>query len=180
MYDQYVPGDVIPSAGMNAAINQGIIPFADAAARDAAIPAPTLGMTCFLTGSGTMQRHNGFVWVGDEAWTAITLATGWGQLAPGVARVRMDHTGQVRVSGAVDATNATASLIATLPANYRPQYTLFSANYARSVATAYIPGAVIIGTNGNIDFLKISTVAVADLAEQGIDASFLGNFLAVR
>jgi len=70
-YFQVSPGQTIASDHMNAAVNQGVIPFADAAARDAAIPAPTDGMVSTLLNTDTIDRHNGTAWepVGNRAAT---------------------------------------------------------------------------------------------------------------
>ena len=37
-------------------------------ARDAAITAPYKGMLTYLQDTGTVQQHNGYVWVGDTGW----------------------------------------------------------------------------------------------------------------
>lgn len=57
-------GQVVQAAHMNLAISQGVVPFADAAARDAAIPAPVEGQTVWLT-----SLHQ------QQTWRAA--ATGW-------------------------------------------------------------------------------------------------------
>lgn len=61
-YFQALPGEVIPAAQMNAAINQGVIPFASAAARSAAITAPHKGMHTYLQDTGRIEVWNGSAW----------------------------------------------------------------------------------------------------------------------
>jgi hypothetical protein len=86
-YFQVGSGDVVGSNHMNTAINQGIPPFATAAARDAAIPSPAVGQHCCVNDlavsiSGLTQRYNGTVWeviAGDTGWCTVTelLINGW-------------------------------------------------------------------------------------------------------
>jgi hypothetical protein len=62
-YFQVVPGQVIGSDHMNTAINQGVVPFANAAARAAAIPAPAEGMITYLLDVKQNQQYIGGAWV---------------------------------------------------------------------------------------------------------------------
>ena len=87
---------------------------------------PRLGQTIFE--SDTLKRYvwNGSAWVnltGDTAWTAISFATGYVDLANasyGACRYRKDGLGFVHFSGLAKCTNGTSTLITTLPAGYRP------------------------------------------------------------
>jgi hypothetical protein len=65
-YLQVASGDMPASVHMNTAINQGIPPFDDAAARDAAyvgIGGPQPGMSCWLNDLMQLQVWNGSYWV---------------------------------------------------------------------------------------------------------------------
>jgi hypothetical protein len=72
-YFQVGSGDVVGSAHMNTAINQGVSPFANAAARDAAIPSPTAGQCCYL-----LDLKQGQTW--DSGWFPA-----WGKMPSGRA-----------------------------------------------------------------------------------------------
>jgi hypothetical protein len=64
-YFQVGSGDVVGSAHMNTAINQGTPPFASAAARDsayAAIGGPQPGMSCYRSDINRVDMWNGTFW----------------------------------------------------------------------------------------------------------------------
>ena len=62
-------GDVLTASDVNTYLmQQTVMAFADATARDAAVTSPTDGMICFLTGSSALQYHDG------SSWTSIDLA----------------------------------------------------------------------------------------------------------
>lgn len=63
-YTTVVPGTVISTVYGNANIrDQVITPFANAAARDAAITSPVRGMVAYLTDTDLLWRYNGTKWM---------------------------------------------------------------------------------------------------------------------
>lgn len=60
---QVQPGESILSDHMNTAVLQGIVPFASASARAAAIPTPTEGMLSYLLDLKRYERYTGTVWM---------------------------------------------------------------------------------------------------------------------
>lgn len=60
---QVAPGQSILSDHMNTAIAQGVVPFASAAARAAAVPAPAEGMMTTLADNDQLERWSGSAWV---------------------------------------------------------------------------------------------------------------------
>ena len=60
---QVAPGESVLADHMNTAVLQGVIPFASAAARSAAIPSPAVGTYTVLKDSGRLERWNGSTWV---------------------------------------------------------------------------------------------------------------------
>lgn len=99
--------------------------------------------------------------LGDAAWTDLTLTTGWtvsGTLyptsvrgytptyaAPGYRKVG----GIVYLRGAVNCDSATATPIATLPADYRPAAPLL-VNVVRSSSASQGTLYLLIGTDGTL------------------------------
>lgn len=80
-YFSVVPGGVIGSAHMNAAISQGIPPFGSAAERDAAIVAPFEGQRCFRTDLNRGEIYSGTAWrieMGLGQGTSPTSRLGFG------------------------------------------------------------------------------------------------------
>jgi microcystin-dependent protein len=57
-----VTGETIEAVWGNQIRDRTITPFPNAAARDAAIPAPKIGMTVWLTDSKTMSSYDGTAW----------------------------------------------------------------------------------------------------------------------
>src|SRR5262245_44789459 len=78
-YAGWIP-DVVPDAAIesqwgNTVRNRTLTPFANAAARDTAIPTPVAGMICYLTGSNVVQVYNGSKWVTISPQSATVAAT---------------------------------------------------------------------------------------------------------
>ena len=68
-FKTFATGDVLTASDVNTYLmQQTVMCFADATARDAAISSPTDGMLCFLTGSSALQYNDG------SGWTSIDLA----------------------------------------------------------------------------------------------------------
>ena len=59
-FKTFATGDVLTASDVNTYLmQQTVMCFADATARDAAISSPTDGMMCFLTGSSALQYNDG-------------------------------------------------------------------------------------------------------------------------
>jgi len=72
-YRTFVSGEVLTAANVNGYLmEQAIMVFADATARDSAIAAPSEGMFVFLTGTDALQYYDG------AAWTPFTSGGGAG------------------------------------------------------------------------------------------------------
>lgn len=92
-------GNSLRASQVNALVKQGIVPFADATARDAAITAPEDGQHAYLTGSDTLTQYQSSAWVvinePKQTWTptvsqpgsiAKTVNWGWYQRQGGLYR----------------------------------------------------------------------------------------------
>ena len=91
-------GDVLTASDVNTYLmQQTVMAFADATARDAAVTSPTDGMICFLTGSSALQYHDG------SSWTSIDLAGDITGVTAGTNISGGGTTGTVTVNLAIDA-----------------------------------------------------------------------------
>lgn len=64
-------GDVLSAADTNGYLMQGVLVFASAAARDAAITSPQEGQCCYLKDTDAVQTYSGSAWVGFDDSNAI-------------------------------------------------------------------------------------------------------------
>lgn len=65
----------LTSTDLNALVDQSVMVFASATARDAAIGSPTEGMTCWLQDVNNLQYYDGSAWqniVANSGWTSYT------------------------------------------------------------------------------------------------------------
>lgn len=69
-------GQKLVSTDLNALVDQSVMVFASATARDAAISSPTEGMTCWL------QDVNNMVYYDGSAWQTIVANSGWVSYTP--------------------------------------------------------------------------------------------------
>jgi hypothetical protein len=72
-FKTFAAGEVLTAANVNGYLmQQTIMVFADATARDAAITSPSEGMFVYLTGTDALQFYD------SSAWTAFTSGGGGG------------------------------------------------------------------------------------------------------
>lgn len=75
----FVAGQVLTASDMNSTVDQTVMVFADAAARDVAIPIPTEGMVVYLKSDNSILKYDSAAWVdiipAEPAPTIITDAT---------------------------------------------------------------------------------------------------------
>jgi len=64
-------GEVLLSSDVNGYLMQGVLVFASAAARDAAITSPQEGQCCYLKDTDAVQTYSGSAWVGFDDSNAI-------------------------------------------------------------------------------------------------------------
>jgi hypothetical protein len=78
----------ILSAWGNTIRDRTLVPFADTASRNAAIPAPTYGMATYVVGTG-LQVHDGTTWVqiGGSYHYTIAIPGPWGPTSGGTAAI---------------------------------------------------------------------------------------------
>jgi hypothetical protein len=66
----FVAGQILTASDMNSTVDQTIMVFASATARNTAIPTPTAGMSVYLEDISQLQYYNG------TAWTQVGTGAG--------------------------------------------------------------------------------------------------------
>lgn len=135
--------------------DQTVMAFPNAAARTAAIPAPTEGMHCTLDDTDLTYRYNSSGWVPvqgrtDAGWTNLGLVSGWGVGADGARYRVMSGVCYVQVH-AVRSSWPTGTLLLTLPAGLAPAHTHWPAAIAPAGGETKVlaNGQVIAQTAGS-------------------------------
>jgi hypothetical protein len=125
--------------------------FLTATARDTAITAPVDGDMAYVTGTGLMIYHGGWLLASDDdtAQTSLTMVGTWSSAAAPTNVLATRRGGSVQLQGLANssatATAATNQIIATLPAGYRP-----AASRVFPVHANAGPIGVNVATTGNI------------------------------
>ena len=71
-FKTFATGDVLTAADVNGYLMQGVLVFASAAARDAAITAPQAGQTAYLKDTNIITSYSGSAWVTKSASSPLT------------------------------------------------------------------------------------------------------------
>jgi hypothetical protein len=66
-FKTFTTGEVLSAANVNGYLMQGVLVFADAAARNAAITSPQEGQCCYLKDTDVIQAYDGAAWVTKSA-----------------------------------------------------------------------------------------------------------------
>jgi hypothetical protein len=70
-FKTFATGEVLTAADTNGYLMQGVLVFASAAARDAAITSPQEGQCCYLKDTDAVLTYSGAAWVGFDDSNAI-------------------------------------------------------------------------------------------------------------
>jgi hypothetical protein len=76
-FKTFATGDVLSAADTNGYLMQGVLVFASATARDAAITSPQEGQTCYLKDTDAVMTYSGSAWVAVSS----TVPTSYGYTA---------------------------------------------------------------------------------------------------
>ena len=74
-FKTFTTGEVLTAANVNGYLMQGILVFANAAARDAAITSPQEGQACYLKDTDAVLTYSGSAWVAVGGTSGLTLVT---------------------------------------------------------------------------------------------------------
>lgn len=144
----------------------GVPPFADATARDTAIPSPTTGQCC--TVAGVLYVYSGAAWTlvtggGGGGLTqtsaACTYASGYAAYSSSYAPLAVVRTGDlVTLEGGLVSVPAssyaggTYYTVATIPTGYRPAGTHRVSTLALYTSTGIVTCQCRINTSGALEF----------------------------
>jgi hypothetical protein len=121
-FKTFTTGEVLTAADTNGYLMQGVLVFASAAARDAAITSPQEGQCCYLKDTDAVLTYSGAAWVGFDDSNAIqnSIVDAKGDIISATAdntpaRLALGTNGQVLT---VDTTTATGLKYATPTASW--------------------------------------------------------------
>ena len=110
-FKTFTTGEVLTAADTNGYLMQGVLVFASAAARDAAITSPQEGQCCYLKDTDAILTYSGTAWVGFDDSNAIqnTIVDAKGDLIGATAsdtpaRLAVGTNGQVLTADSTEAT----------------------------------------------------------------------------
>ena len=168
-FKTFATGDVLTASDVNTYLmQQTVMAFADATARDAAVTSPTDGMICFLTGSSALQYHDG------SSWTSIDLAGDITGVTAGTNISGGGTTGTVTVNLSIDAAVAFGSdgsgVDATFHSATAGDYMLWDASDEKLIIEGTNGATALDVTDGNVVIGDGTLVVGADGA--GEDVTF--------
>jgi hypothetical protein len=129
-YKDFTVGEVLSAANVNGYLMQGVLVFANAAARTAAITSPQEGQMSFLKDTNSTEYYDGAAWQtvsnpGDiTAVTVTSPITGGGtsgSVGIAIQDASTSQRGSVQLS---DSTSTTSSILAATPTAVKSAYDL--------------------------------------------------------
>jgi len=184
-FKTFTTGEVLTAADTNGYLMQGVLVFASAAARDAAITSPQEGQCCYLKDTDAVLTYSGAAWVGFDDSNAIqnAIVDAKGDLiaataADTPARLAVGTTnGQVLT---VDSTAATG-LAYKFAGLTHIQTTTFSAaatlNISSVFSSTYDNYRVVCVMKGSTADANITLRMLTGTTTQDTSASYFGSYL---
>ena len=142
-FKTFTTGEVLTAADTNGYLMQGVLVFASAAARDAAITSPQEGQCCYLKDTDAVLTYSGAAWVGFDDTNAIqnTIVDAKGDLiaataADTPARLAVGANDTMLVGDSTAATGLSYKSATTLYpwTNWTPTYTNLTVGNGTTVA----------------------------------------------
>ncbi len=170
-FKDFTTGEVLTAADVDGYLMQGVLVFASAAARDAAITSPQEGQFAFLKDTNTTMYYTGSAWVNLDTTGLTNPMTTTGDMiysSPGSTPVRLGigSTGQVlTVAGGIPSWAAAAGggkVLQVVQATYNTSKTIASTTYTDTDLTLSITptsatSKVLIMVQQFIRFEKLNT-----------------------
>lgn len=103
-FKTFTTGEVLTSADTNGYLMQGVLVFADAAARTAAITSPQEGQTSYLKDTDVIQVYSGSAWVTKSGGSPLTTKGDLYGYSTTDARIGVGTNGQVLTADSTAAT----------------------------------------------------------------------------
>jgi hypothetical protein len=145
-FKTFTTGDVLTAGDTNGYLMQGVLVFADAAARSAAITSPQEGQTSYLKDTDVIQVYSGSAWVTKSGGASpLTTKGDLYTYSTTDARLGVGTNGQVLVADSAEATGlkwATAAgggkVLQVIEGSYSTQVNSTSSTFADTNLTATI------------------------------------------
>lgn len=146
-FKTFTTGEVLSAGDTNGYLMQGVLVFASAAARDAAITSPQEGQACYLKDTDAVMTYSGSAWVAVGAGT-VSFNTGKNYVATSQSTTSTSYVG-LTTAQAVTVTTGTKALV--------------------SISASFENGAgVNVGARMSFAISGATTVAAADEFSTGI------------
>jgi hypothetical protein len=190
-FKTFTTGEVLTAGDVNGYLMQGVLVFASAAARNAAITSPQEGQFAYTKDTNSLWYYDGAAWVasgatGDiEGVTATSPLTGGGTsgtVTVGIQDASTAQRGSVQLS---DSTSTTSSVLAATPTAVKSAYDLANAAIPKSTVTTsgdmiYATGSSAvtrraIGTTGQVLTVSGGVPTWATVSAGGMTVIASGN-----
>lgn len=107
-FKTFTTGEVLSAGDTNGYLMQGVLVFASAAARDAAITSPQEGQACYLKDTDAVMTYSGSAWVAVGG--TVSLNTGKNYVATSQSTTSTSYVG-LTTAQAVTVTTGTKALV---------------------------------------------------------------------
>jgi hypothetical protein len=169
-------GDVLSATDTNGYLMQGVLVFADAAARTAAITSPQEGQTSYLKDTDVIQVYSGSAWVTKSGGSPLTTKGDVYTYSTTDARIAVGANGTVLTADSAEATGlkwVSPATTSTIPyrasSEYAPPVSAFLSSLGTPTAesTFYMPIFLPSGTADRIS-TRSATISGSGTVRLGI------------
>lgn len=175
-FKTFVTGEVLTASDTNGYLMQGVLVFASAVARDAAITAPTEGMYAYLKDTDVTYYYSGSAWVVSGATGDVTGVTA------GTGITVTDPTGPVPTvtNSMATAIDAKGDLVAGTGADAFSRLAVGTNNYVLTADSAQATGLKWAAAGVNQSYSLINAGGTALTAASTITVSGISGMNALK
>jgi len=150
----FTTGEVLTAADVNGYLMQGVLVFASAVARDAAITSPQEGQYAFLKDTDVTYYYDGAAWIVSGATGDITAVTAGTGISGGGASgdVTISVSAAVAAPALVANSGDSYGYIGTPQASKADNYTLVLADAGKDIFVTVTAKTITIPANSSVAF----------------------------